>query len=96
MDIAALFRSLYEGQESDINTEFLKTISQLEKWIIQIILLHWCLKNITFKKYKLIDLVNIMLLTAHHQNEKTQMTQYVASHGTTALTASTSTSVSGL
>lgn len=37
------------------------------------ILLHWCLKNITFKKYKLIDLVNIMLLTAHHQNEKTQM-----------------------
>lgn len=66
MDILALFRSVYDGQEPSINTELLKTISQLEKWIIQVILLHWWRKNLTFKEYKLIDLVNIMLQTAHH------------------------------
>lgn len=54
-------------------------------------LLHWCLRNITFKyEYKLIDLVGIMLQTVPHLHEKTQMKQCVASHGTTALITSTS------
>lgn len=48
------------------------------------ILLHWCLKNVTFKEYKLIDLVNIMLQTVYHPHEKNEMKQYVASHGTNA------------
>lgn len=52
------------------------------------ILVHWCLKNVPFKEYKLFDLLNIMLQTAHLPQEKAQMEQYMASHGTTALITS--------
>lgn len=48
----------------------------------------WCLKDIPLKEYKLTDLVNVMLQTAHLPQEKAQMEQYMGSHGTTALITS--------